>query len=860
MPSADGNRMTRKTAKGPEAAEAEMERLRADARRYYHLALGRGWESEHMVELHALEGREAMLRNFLSSGEFVDNTVTPLSRGLDPWRARPTPPGELAEWAAESMPLTAGGAEAAKAAGQSWAALFAAVAADPVARAILGEGAALLTPPVLATLNALARAEGRVEAVDGAGARGWVVDPTQPDRPVRLELWINGAFVAAGTPDRLRPDIRDRFGGEGKVGFDLAAPPGFDDGRPETVLEVRLAASGLVLGGGRFTPLQAAVDALAEARRELDQARRLLRTIEARLPAIDKAAALPLSHYDLWRTTWRGVRGGDAEASAEAADVHVVIDGRGAPAAWIEDTASSVAARSNLDGMTLAVDVAHAGFARDLAARIARRGVAAEAVTPPADASLDVVCATEAAEAVLFIEAGRVLEPGALAALGRALASGAEAAYADEDVFAAADDDLDDPVDPALRRRACPELKPAFDPDMLRQTPYPGRAVAFRAQVLARVGLRAEAGVLFACDALLRLEPAAVAHVPRVLSTRRPDVASASEALWPDCVRADAAARGEAVEVEPHADLLGATVPGAARVRRIPAQGATATVIVPTRDSLDLLRPCIDSLLAHRHANRTVMDILIVDHESAEPATRVYLDGLVADGAARVLPYAGVFNWALMNNLAAAESAADVLVFLNNDTVVLSPDWLDELVAQASRPEVGAVGCRLLYGDGTVQHAGLVARDIATHFVVHEGVGLRGSDPGYLGRNAVLRSATAVTGACMAVARETFHELGGFDAAELPVEGNDVDLCLRARSRGLTTLWTPWATLYHLESRTRGYNVDAERKRAAAAAMRLIWRRWGEAFGRDPRYNAQFDRLSPAFTRLRPPPPDDIVR
>lgn len=854
--------MNRKTAKGPEkapeTAEADMDRLRADARRYYHLALGRGWESEHLVDLHALEGREAMLRNFLGSGEFVENTVGPLSRGLDPWRARPTPPGDLADWAADAMPLTAVGAKAARAAGQSWAALFAAVAADPGARAILGEGAALLAPPVLATLNALARAEGRVEAADGFGARGWAVDPTEPDRPVRLELWINGAFVTAGTPDRLRPDIQDRFGGEGRVGFNLAVPPGFDDGRPETLVEVRLAASGLVLGSTRIAPPSAAIDALAEVRRELDQARRQLRTIEARLPLIDKAAALPLSHYDLWRTTWRGAA---VEARDDDPAFAVVIDGRSAPAAWIEDTATSVAAQGVETVVILAVDADRKAFATDLAARLERRGISsATAVTLEPEASIDVARAAGTGDAVLFVEAGRVLEPGALALLGRTLAEGAEAAYADEDVFAASDDDLDDPVDPALRRRASPELKPGFDPDLLRQSPYPGRAVAFRAGALERVGLRAEAGVLFACDALLRLDPQAVAHVPRVLSTRRPGLAVAPESLWPDCVRADAAARGEAVEVEAHADLLGATVPGAARVRRRPPEGTTATVIVPTRDSLDLLRPCIDSLLAHRAANRTAMDILIVDHDSVEPETRAWLDALVAGGEARVLPYAGAFNWALMNNLAAAESAADVLVFLNNDTVVLSPDWLDELAAQALRPDVGVVGCRLLYGDGAVQHAGLVARDIATHFVVHEGVGLRGSDPGYLGRNAFLRSAAAVTGACMAVARETFHDLGGFDAAELPVEGNDADLCLRGQARGLKTLYDPWATLYHLESRTRGYNIDAERKRAAAAAMRLIWRRWGEAFGRDPRYNAQFDRLSPAFTRLRPQPPDDAAR
>ncbi|KAK0339531.1 hypothetical protein LTR94_034146, partial [Friedmanniomyces endolithicus] len=125
--------------------------------------------------------------------------------------------------------------------------------------------------------------------------------------------------------------------------------------------------------------------------------------------------------------------------------------------------------------------------------------------------------------------------------------------------------------------------------------------------------------------------------------------------------------------------------------------------------------------MAHAASNGVHAELLIIDHESRDPETLPYLSDLATGGHARVLPHQGEFNWALMNNLAAAETDADVLVFLNNDTVVQSPDWLDEQADQAKRPEVGVVGCRLVYGDGAIQHAGFVAREQREGFLTHEG-------------------------------------------------------------------------------------------------------------------------------------------
>jgi GT2 family glycosyltransferase len=165
---------------------------------------------------------------------------------------------------------------------------------------------------------------------------------------------------------------------------------------------------------------------------------------------------------------------------------------------------------------------------------------------------------------------------------------------------------------------------------------------------------------------------------------------------------------------------------------------------------------------------------------------------------------------------------------------------------------VGVVGCRLIYADGAIQHAGFVSLDARDRFLTHEGVGAPGSDAGYLGRHALAHETIAVTGACMAMRKDVFERLGGFDAARFPVEGNDVDLCFKARAAGLKILYSPHATLYHLESRSRTFQEDD--RRLSAEASRRLWDRWGGAVCPDPYYNRHFDRRSPPFTRLRAAP------
>ncbi len=250
----------------------------------------------------------------------------------------------------------------------------------------------------------------------------------------------------------------------------------------------------------------------------------------------------------------------------------------------------------------------------------------------------------------------------------------------------------------------------------------------------------------------------------------------------------------------------------------------SATIIIPTRDRADLLTLCIDSIL-----NRTSYDnysILIADNGSTKPRTLRVFEGLRRQSRVSIVECPGAFNYSLICNSAAAKSSADILVFLNNDTQILSNDWLTRLVAHAVAPDVGAVGGKLLYRNGRIQHIGVVL-GMGGH-AGHFGSRALDSEPGWLSRNLVPHEISAVTGACLAVQRWKFEKVGGFDAIHLPIDLNDVDLCLKLAEQGWSARLDPEVCLLHDESASRGRGTF--RRLAAYASQRhhfqTRWRAW----------------------------------
>jgi O-antigen biosynthesis protein len=263
--------------------------------------------------------------------------------------------------------------------------------------------------------------------------------------------------------------------------------------------------------------------------------------------------------------------------------------------------------------------------------------------------------------------------------------------------------------------------------------------------------------------------------------------------------------------------------------RRARAPETSVSIVMATRNNEDFLRRTISGIL--QKTQFAQLDLVIIDNGSTDPRALSLLQSAAKDERVTLLRAPGPFNFAALNNLGAAQARGAIIVFLNNDMEIIEPEWLRELAERAIEPQVGAVGCKLLYPDGRIQHAGVVVG-------IGEGVGhfdaeLRDGEQGWLGRNRILHEASAVTGACLAVERAKFVAVGGFDAVHLPVEFNDIDLCLRLEELGFATLWTPFARIVHFESATRG-KATFRRLDTHAAERAYFRQRWADRLRDDP--------------------------
>jgi GT2 family glycosyltransferase len=447
----------------------------------------------------------------------------------------------------------------------------------------------------------------------------------------------------------------------------------------------------------------------------------------------------------------------------------------------------------------------------EIAAAFAEAGLGArlrivEAGAHRAD-GLNAALAVSQGVCVLPMSETALLRPHALIELVLTLAAvpSAKLIYADEDGI------------DATGRRGSWRFKPAWSPTWLQATNYVGSSVLLdRATVWELGGWRADAADL-QHDLLQRVAGAGaeIVHLAKVLlHAREAQVAPA--------------------------------IQGVPR-REIARPAPRVSIIIPTRDGAAILKTCVESIRARTRYQD--YEIIIVDNGSVEEETKRLFAALGTDPRIRILPRAEPFNFSRLNNAAAREASGAVLAFLNNDIEVTHEDWLDEMVALAQRPEVGCVGAKLIYPDGRLQHAGVVIGlgGVAGH--VHRFA--RGDDPGYLEKLRARHEVSAVTAACLAIRREVFDAVGGFDE-ELAVAFNDVDFCLKVRAAGYLNLWTPFAELVHHESVSRGRDLTPTKARRFAAEYATMQRRWGAALLSDTYYSPHltYDRED-ASLRLR---------
>jgi len=384
-------------------------------------------------------------------------------------------------------------------------------------------------------------------------------------------------------------------------------------------------------------------------------------------------------------------------------------------------------------------------------------------------------------------------------------------------------------------RRFNPFFKPGWSPDLLLSCGYTNHLSVYdRALVTELGGFRDEYGPSQDHDMLLRvterLAKDEIGHVPKVLYHWRSSAGStAGDPLAKDGLviqRAKAALVDAMRRRGIDAEVLDGLWPSSYRIKRRIVGRPLVSVIIPSRDNVRLLRPCVESVRSRTTYSN--YEILIVDNDSQEVETLRYLRQLDAT----VIPHPGAFNFSGLNNLAVRQARGEYLLFLNDDTEVIAPEWMEALLEQAQRPEVGAVSGKLRYPDGSIQHAGVIlgmSPDRVNGVSGHIFRGFRPGDRGYFGQIDVIRNFSAVTAAAMMTRRGVFEEVGGFDES-LSVCYNDVDLCLKMGDRGYLIVYTPYAEMIHHESATRGIRVDI-------AEARIMHQRWGARLRSDPHYS-----------------------
>jgi O-antigen biosynthesis protein len=284
---------------------------------------------------------------------------------------------------------------------------------------------------------------------------------------------------------------------------------------------------------------------------------------------------------------------------------------------------------------------------------------------------------------------------------------------------------------------------------------------------------------------------------------------------------------------------------GILRVRYAPPSPAPlVSIIIPTRDGVELLRQCIESIF--EKSTYPNFEIVVVDNGSVKPETLAYFETLRARPNVRVIRDDRPFNFSALNNAAAALAQGEFVCLLNNDIEVISPDWLEELVSLAAQPGNGAVGACLWYPNNTLQHGGVVLGlgGVAGHMHYK----MRRGTFGYFGRAVAAQNVSVVTAACLVIRKSIYEEVGGLDE-QFAVAFNDVDFCIRVREAGYRNVWTPHAELYHHESATRGSDMAPEKFQRFQREVRLMENRWGDVLLHDPAYNPNLslDTSKPPF-------------
>ncbi|MDE3175600.1 MAG: glycosyltransferase family 2 protein [Pseudomonadota bacterium] len=675
-----------------------------------------------------------------------------------------------------------------------------------VAEVRLANSDELVGAPLILAEAEIAPPSGAWGAARWAGGlrlQGWIA--WDPRTAGLVRAFVDGDQVAEARAQYFSHVGEAVTGGVARA-FELSLPPSFADGRLRRVRV--LDENDRELPGSPCPVIAFArgLEQFLEGRAELGGERLRAGLFDRLLPQ-----SLPASEYAGWAHSFPPT----PPFNAPSARVAVALIGE----EGLDDTLESLERQSFPAEMigALPAGAAPMGF-------------------EPGDLTAFLATEAEGAEIVVFAPAGTRLHAQALGRLAEALAAFPQSPLAYGDVVLADGEG-----------REWPLALPAFDYERMLEQGY--CAFCFAARVAhVRAALEGGAGDLFrlfnfAFDAGGPSGAPPAVHAPGFLARLPPEDRARATTTLLRATRAHLEARQVSFAVEPRAsDLL-----PAARVQRI-APAGKVSIVIPTRNRVDLLRPCLESL--RRTLGSVAHEILIVDNDSADPETLAYFAEIASDGA-RIAKVGGPFNFARAVNAGASVASGDFLLLLNNDVEALRVGWLDEMLSRLAEPDVGAVGAKLIFPSGGVQHGGVVlGPDLAAAHAFDE---RQDSDPGYGELMRVAHEASAVTAACLLTPRRLFRTLGGFDGTRFPVLFNDVDYCLRLRAAGMRVVMTPHARLQHKAGASRGRERAFEGRHRHQRDLDHLRMAWADVLADDPFYSPMLGLDTPYAGLAWPP-------
>lgn len=682
---------------------------------------------------------------------------------------------------------------------------------------------------------------GAVERVEGLVLVGWALDQRNPAAQVGVVALHQGREIGRARANLFRGDLADG-GIEGNHAFRLSLPLSFGNGQPHGVdvlfdledgrfligsIEVLVHPKGPVILA-RFIAMQAermSAPAIVAGARVLET---YFRQQERQRPC-----SLDFRDYATWSAFFQAPPPDPARVSAGTVFV-AVIDGTVTGGEGLSEplmkTVWSLRAQS-LPPRRVAVLV------QDAAQADAVRLLGSDLILVHAPSAVQALAALmpEMDAYLVPLAAGDVLHSDCLRHFAT-VAGWADIVYADSDVAN---------VSPA---EVPPHFKPDWNYDLFLSGNYMSPAWAVHRRTLNPALGLAEWADLAYC-AVEQSRQGAIVHIPYVLGSQAavPVTASGEE---PMCALARHLQRaGHTATIQ-----SGNNPAVPYRVSWSPAPvRPTLSLIVPTRDRVELLSQCLDSLRNVLQTGR--VECLIVDNGSEQLDTLRYLQQAAGIDGVRIIQYPGPFNYSALNNMAAQQAKGDLLGFINNDVVIppqVQRHWLDEIFGYFQRRDVGGVGLKLLYDDGFVQHGGVIlgTNGLADHAFRR----LRHDEAGYWGRAVKAQQLSAVTAAALFVRRSQFFEVGGFNERDLPVAFNDVDLCLKLRHRGLAIVWTPHVWAFHLESASRGTDITPRKHDRMERESAYLRRQWEKVLDCDPFYNPNLCGDGDPFGGLALPP------